>query len=115
MKYKISHTLDVKSGETLWSCQEDGPGYASPVVSTLNAVDGAIASNAAIVPAGTGGLIKVSPQTGDTCSSTSTGIFCRSAIRPVPPYYRQEENRNASARSDVQAPSWGVTGNAVHQ
>ena len=26
--------LDVKNGETIWSCPEDGPGYASPVVAT---------------------------------------------------------------------------------
>jgi len=30
--------LDVKNGETIWSCPEDGPGYASPVVTTLNEV-----------------------------------------------------------------------------
>jgi outer membrane protein assembly factor BamB len=30
--------LDVKHGETLWSCPEDGPGYASPIVVTLSDV-----------------------------------------------------------------------------
>lgn len=30
--------LDVKNGETLWSCAEDGPSYASPVVATLDDV-----------------------------------------------------------------------------
>ena len=30
--------LDVKSGETLWSCNEDGPGYSSPVVTTIDEV-----------------------------------------------------------------------------
>ncbi len=30
--------LDVKSGETLWSCPEDGPAYASPIVVTIGDV-----------------------------------------------------------------------------
>jgi outer membrane protein assembly factor BamB len=30
--------LDVKSGELIWSCPDDGPGYASPVVATLDEV-----------------------------------------------------------------------------
>jgi len=34
-------------------------GQAQPVVSTLNAIDGALTSNAAIVPAGTNGVIRV--------------------------------------------------------
>ena len=27
--------LDLETGETVWSCGEDGPAYASPVVTTL--------------------------------------------------------------------------------
>jgi hypothetical protein len=34
-------------------------GQTRPTVSTLNAVDGALTSNAAIVPAGSGGVIQV--------------------------------------------------------
>ncbi len=30
--------LDVKNGDTIWSCPEDGPGYSSPVVATLEDV-----------------------------------------------------------------------------
>lgn len=30
--------LDVKNGETVWSCPEDGPAYASPIVVTLDEV-----------------------------------------------------------------------------
>jgi outer membrane protein assembly factor BamB len=30
--------LDVKTGQTLWTCIEDGPGYASPVIVTLDEV-----------------------------------------------------------------------------
>lgn len=30
--------LDVKNGDTLWSCTEDGPGYSSPIVTTLAGV-----------------------------------------------------------------------------
>ncbi len=30
--------LDVKTGETLWSCNDDGPGYASPIIATLDSV-----------------------------------------------------------------------------
>jgi outer membrane protein assembly factor BamB len=34
--------LDVKTGETIWSCPEDGPGYASPIVATIDEVRQAI-------------------------------------------------------------------------
>jgi len=30
--------FDVKTGESLWKCDEDGPGYASPIVVTLDDV-----------------------------------------------------------------------------
>jgi len=30
--------LDVKNGETVWSCAEDGPAYASPILVTLDEV-----------------------------------------------------------------------------
>ena len=30
--------LDVKTGETIWTCPEDGPGYASPIIVTLDDV-----------------------------------------------------------------------------
>ena len=35
--------IDVKNGDVLWNCPDDGPGYASPVVATLDDVRQAIA------------------------------------------------------------------------